>query len=71
MEKRNFIINVTGLRIKKCCASCAFKVLEGREVVTRRCTKTGEEVESGKNCRRWKLRKPLMTEGMKKEKSEK
>lgn len=63
MKQRNFIVNVTGLRIKKCCASCAYKVLEGREVVTRRCTKTGEEVEGCKLCRRWRLRKPLVTAG--------
>ena len=63
MKEKNFIVNDFGLRIKKCCASCAFKELEGTLTPIRQCTLTEEEVEAKHLCPMWELREALKKAG--------
>lgn len=57
-----FVRNVYGLRIKKCCASCAYKD-ETRSVRKRMCTMSGEEVSPCDCCKAWKMNNLLMRAG--------
>ena len=54
MESRRFIRNRFGIRVKKCCASCAFKNLT-RAVTERRCKEHAKRVNPGEVCECWKM----------------
>lgn len=54
--------NVYGLRIRKCCASCAYQE-EGRLVTIRTCKKKETEVSPCECCRAWKMNPLLMRAG--------
>lgn len=46
--------NINGVRIKKCCASCAFKKTT-TTIDTRKCCLTGEEHDHSDVCENWKI----------------
>lgn len=54
MTSRRFIRNRFGIRVKKCCASCAFKDLT-RAVTERHCKEHAKTVNPGEVCECWKM----------------
>ncbi len=60
-----FVISNCGTKINKCCASCAFKVLNGISG-KRECTKSGCQVNPFDVCDDWQIRKALKRVGRKK-----
>ena len=53
-----YVTNSKGVRIKKCCASCAFKN-PSRRLGKRLCTKHGLEVNPCDRCSLWRMRGTL------------
>ena len=49
-----YVVNPYGLRIKKCCASCALKMTTDN-LHHRKCTRKKKKVRPGDCCRQWKL----------------
>jgi hypothetical protein len=54
--------NLYGLRVKKCCASCAFKD-ETRSASKRKCTMLGTAVRPCNCCKKWKMDSLLLRAG--------
>lgn len=54
MERKIFVRNQFGIRVKKCCASCAFKDLT-RAVTERYCKEHAKTVNACKVCNSWKM----------------
>ena len=54
MERRIFVRNRFDIRVKKCCASCAFKDLK-RAVTKRYCKEHARCVNPSEVCERWKM----------------
>lgn len=54
MERRIFVRNQFGIKVKKCCASCAFKDLK-RAVTKRYCKEHARSVNPSVVCERWKM----------------
>lgn len=57
-----FVRNVYGLRIKKCCASCAYKD-ETRSTRKRKCTMSGKDVFPCDCCKAWKMSNLMIRAG--------
>lgn len=49
MDNYEFVINSKGTRIKKCCASCAFKKTAGADDSTRTCTYGNRKTKTDKS----------------------
>ena len=49
-----YVVNPYGLRIKKCCASCALKMTTDN-LHHRKCTRKKKKVRPTDCCRQWKL----------------
>ena len=49
-----YVVNRYGLRIKKCCASCALKMTTDN-LHYRKCLRKNRKVRPGDCCRQWKL----------------
>jgi len=56
--------NKCGIRIKKCCASCAFRDFRANSV--RYCTQTGDSVEGSHYCEQWQMAEGLKNLGRRK-----
>ncbi len=54
MERKRFVRNRFGIRIKRCCASCAFKDFT-RAVTERRCKEHAKNVKPCEVCECWKM----------------
>ena len=54
MERRIFVRNQFGIKVKKCCASCAFKDLK-RAVTKRYCKEHARYVKPSEVCECWKM----------------
>lgn len=54
MERRIFVRNQFGIKVKKCCASCAFKDLK-RAVTKRYCKEHAKTVKACGLCQSWKM----------------
>ena len=54
MIRKRFVRNQFGIRVKKCCASCAFKDLK-RAVTERYCKEHAKTVNPGEVCECWKM----------------
>ena len=54
-----FVRNPAGIRIKKCCASCAWKVLI-ESLVNRKCRRWRKKVKPWHCCRCWRMRDALI-----------
>ena len=52
-KKVKTVLNPCGLRVKKCCASCANKYIENDGL--RACPVIDEYVESGHVCKKWQM----------------
>ncbi len=59
MKKAKFTLNDFGVRIKKCCASCEWKV-ETRLQTKRCCTKLKKDVSPCDCCKCWKMSQQMM-----------
>lgn len=59
MKKKDFTLNIFGVRIKKCCASCVWKDAT-RLQTRRRCTKQRKDVSPGHCCKHWDLNRHMM-----------
>ena len=57
---KNQVKNGFGIRIKRCCASCAYKELT-RLVTQRRCTKHRENVKPSDVCKDWEMSETFRT----------
>lgn len=55
----DFVRNPYGIRIKKCCASCAWKVLT-ESLTTRKCRRWRKRVKPRHCCRCWKMSEALL-----------
>ncbi len=56
--------NNCGIQIKKCCASCAFKVIKVINAdCERRCSQTGQTVEGTDYCEQWQMAEGLKNLG--------
>lgn len=60
MEKTrtSYARNCLGIKVKKCCASCQFKVVT-RKLTQRRCVKLDKEVDPLGFCKKWRMSKLL------------
>lgn len=59
MERNN-----CGIQIKKCCASCAFKVIKVINAdCERRCSQTDQTVEGTDYCEQWQMAEGLKNLG--------
>ena len=57
--------NNCGIQIKKCCASCAFKVIKVINAdCERRCSQTGQTVEGTDYCEQWQMAEGLKNLGL-------
>ena len=56
--------NNCGIQIKKCCASCAFRVIKVINAdCERRCSQTGQTVEGTDYCEQWQMAEGLKNLG--------
>jgi len=56
--------NNCGIQIKKCCASCAFKVIKVINAdCERRCSQNGQTVEGTDYCEQWQMAEGLKNLG--------
>lgn len=62
MEKKIFIKNYYGIRIKICCASCEHKDLT-RAVTERYCKEHARKVQACDVCPKWKMSRQLKAVG--------
>ena len=54
-----FVRNPAGIRIKVCCASCAWKILT-ESLVTRKCRRWRKRVKPRHCCRCWRMSEALI-----------
>ena len=54
MEGLEFAVNSEGVRVKKCCASCQYKVCTNNDT-NRKCTLSGKRVTKDFLCRSWRI----------------
>lgn len=59
MKKAKFTLNIFGVRIKECCASCAWKDAT-RLMTKRRCVKQGKDVSPCSCCKHWTMSRQMM-----------
>ncbi|MBO4215901.1 MAG: hypothetical protein J5888_06180 [Bacteroidaceae bacterium] len=59
MKKAKFTLNIFGVRIKECCASCVWKDAT-RLQTRRRCTKLRKDVSPCDCCKRWDMNRQMM-----------
>ena len=59
MKKTKFTLNIFGVRIKECCASCAWKDAT-RLQTKRRCNKQGKDVSPCSCCKHWTMSRQMM-----------
>ena len=57
---KNQVQNESGIKIKRCCASCAYKELT-RLVTQRRCTKLKKNVKPSDVCKDWEMSETFRT----------
>ena len=60
INMKNQVKNGFGIRIKRCCASCAYKELT-RLVTQRRCTKLKKNVKPSDVCKDWEMSETFRT----------
>lgn len=58
MEGLEFVVNSEGTRIKKCCASCQYKVCTN-DNDHRKCTLSGKKVTKDFICRTWHISREM------------
>ena len=58
-KKRNFTMNIFGVRINPCCASCAWKDAT-RLMTKRRCVKNQKDVSPNDCCKHWVMSRQMM-----------
>ena len=61
-QEVSFLRNMHGLRIKRCCASCAHE-LGSRQLTQRRCRKQQRDVNPSDCCDEWKMKEQLWKGG--------
>ena len=58
--KLGFVMNEHGIKVKRCCASCAFREYR---YGTRYCTQHKVEVGARARCRKWQMSEGLKNAG--------
>ena len=63
VKKITTVRNPQGFEVKKCCASCLFKMVNHKSV--RICTKKNVRVKQYSKCKKWKMSDKLIMAGYK------